>query len=441
MSDTALVKTSPQQSGIITTAQAFKGSLENWRQHHFHVLTPAAAFTALPPQWGLLPVKVEINPHEEGGEVYRDPLFCKQDEVCLTKNGLRKLQQALGASIATERTDPRTIANYWEVQATARYMGLDGTPQQHQATEELDLRDGTERSRKVLGQKNAVGALVAKRAKGHRNCEALAINAVIREFGIKQKYSLKELERPFMVVRMLFLPDMSNPTQAAIATQQALGGVSMLFPSTPLASLPPAHGDVIDGTTVQTSSAQPARQIETTPKASKVDTVDVDLESGTHSIVLESGVVALTEHLEVAKAAQRAKKNGQGVVIATEQRGNEVFITELQIANAGSTQAATTKTAGAPSAMPDGTTTIADIKKVDSPKDAKRPWKRYDVTFANGEVASTFSQTLHQLIDEANQQKARVRITTSEREGYNDNLDSLEIIDKRQQSLPDPGDL
>lgn len=95
--------------------------------------------------------------------------------------------------------------------------------------------------------------------------------------------------------------------------------------------------------------------------------------------------------------------------------------------------------------IPDGTTTIVEVKKASGvkKKDGKpdQPWSKYDVTFATGEMATTFSQTVQQLIDAAQQQKARVRITTSEREGYNDNLDSLEIVDKRQQSLPDPGDL
>jgi len=98
--------------------------------------------------------------------------------------------------------------------------------------------------------------------------------------------------------------------------------------------------------------------------------------------------------------------------------------------------------ADAAGSMPDGSTTIMEVKR-DKGTNAKtqRPWVRYDVTFATGEIASTFSQSLQQLVDDAQQQKARVRITTTEREGYNDSLDSLEIVDKRQQSLPDPGDL
>lgn len=96
--------------------------------------------------------------------------------------------------------------------------------------------------------------------------------------------------------------------------------------------------------------------------------------------------------------------------------------------------------------MPDGATTIVEVKRSSGVKRKEgkppTPWSKYDVTFATGEIATTFSQSLQKVVDEAEQTKARVRIETSfVREGYNDNLDKIEIVDKRQQSLPDPGEL
>jgi hypothetical protein len=90
--------------------------------------------------------------------------------------------------------------------------------------------------------------------------------------------------------------------------------------------------------------------------------------------------------------------------------------------------------------IPDGSTTILEVKPNKS-QDPKNPWVRYDVTFGTGQIASTFSQTMHKLIDDAVAQKARVRVETVENEGYNDKITKLEIVDKRQQSLPNPGDL
>ncbi len=429
------------KSGIITTPSEFRGSVQRWRENRFHVLSPAVDFTALPPQWGLLPVKVEINTDETVGEVYRDPLFCKEGEVCLTKNGLTKISQAAGMSIKTTRMDPRTIANYWEVQAAVRITGLDGTPQEWTATEELDLRDGSERSKKVMGRNNATGALIASRSKGMRNCEARAINAAIRLYGIKQKYTLKELESPFIVVRMLFQPDMSNPTQAAIATSQALGGVSALYQSTPLASLPAAHGDVIDVIPGHTGTQGAPVDDTPRPKPLTVESVAHDMDAGLYTIRFTGQPAAFTDQSDVAQVAQRAKKEGQGVTVETETREGKVFILELQVVavSAAEQKPVASTSAAAKETLPDGTTTIAKVERVDSPRGAAKPWRRYDVVFANGEIASTFSQTLHQLIDDADRQKALVRIETSEREGYNDNLDKLEIVDKRQQKLPADG--
>lgn len=93
--------------------------------------------------------------------------------------------------------------------------------------------------------------------------------------------------------------------------------------------------------------------------------------------------------------------------------------------------------------LPDGTTTIVKVNKASGAKTTNgksTPWTKYDVTFATGEIATTFSQTIQQLVDDAERQKAPVRIETSPQEGYNDKIERLTIIDKRQQSLPVSGE-
>jgi hypothetical protein len=81
--------------------------------------------------------------------------------------------------------------------------------------------------------------------------------------------------------------------------------------------------------------------------------------------------------------------------------------------------------------------TVAKVEKA-SGKQGKtgRDWTRYDVTFSTGEIASTFSQTMQQLIDEAVTQKAAVKYSTSPNEGYNDKIETFAIVDTRQGSLP-----
>jgi hypothetical protein len=182
-----------------------------------------------------MPAQVRINPDVTAGEVYQDRLFCKEGEVALTKLALSKIAAVAGMSIDTYRTDPRTIPNLWEVKATARFMGIDGTLQALAATEELDLRDGTARAERVMGSNRSTAALQAVRAKGLRNCETRAINAAVRAFGIKQKYTIAELQKPFVVLRVVFQPDLSDPEVRRMVAARALQGSAVSAPTLPAA--------------------------------------------------------------------------------------------------------------------------------------------------------------------------------------------------------------
>lgn len=72
---------------------------------------------------------------------------------------------------------------------------------------------------------------------------------------------------------------------------------------------------------------------------------------------------------------------------------------------------------------------VTVVKVMASGKHPKtgRP-SRFDVTFSTGEIASTFSETLQQLILEAHAQKAPVRFSTEPNEGYNDKLVTFSMV-------------
>lgn len=243
--------TRPSTPAVIQTPDEYFSSVSTWQQKNFHVLSPVVQFTSLPAQHAIVASFVQLDPNPENGEVYSDPLFCKNGEVAIAKIGLSKIAQAAGMTIKTERTDPRTIQNYWEVRATARYLGLDGNPQELDATVEYDLRDSSPRVRSFSDKQKA-----AARTHGLRGAEARAINAAIRLFGIKQKYSIDELRKPFVALRVLWQPDMKDPEQARIVTQQKLQGTTSLYPhvgGTNVGSTGPQVIDVIG----ETSSPAP----------------------------------------------------------------------------------------------------------------------------------------------------------------------------------------
>lgn len=238
---------------VITTPDEYRASLSRWQSASFHVLSPAVNFSGLPPSYGMVAALVQINPNPDAGDVYRDSLFCDEGEVAIAKLGLSKIAQAAGMSIKTERVDPMPRERYyWEVRATVRYIGLDGTPQELDATSEYDLRDGSpriEKMRKAAAKKSrsADAQIEGARTHGLRGCEARAINAAIRQFGIRQKYTVQELQKPFVAVRVMYQPDMSDPETRRQVTERALQGTTALY-GAPKAIAAPQVIDVIGAT-------------------------------------------------------------------------------------------------------------------------------------------------------------------------------------------------
>jgi hypothetical protein len=245
---------------VITTPDQYRDALERWQQH-YNILTPFTNVSGIAPSFGIIASVIKINPDPAAGEVYsgftesgaKAMPFLKgekgkpSEELAIAKVGLRKLAECGGISTHTERTDPRTLAHYWEFRAVVTYRGIDGTLITREATFEWDLRDGSDRLKGWTPNQITEG-----RKNGLRSCEARAINAAIRECGcgIKQKYTRAELERPFVVIRVGFQPDMSDPAVKQAVTLRALEGTSTLYP-TQRRDLPPASGgDVIEGTLV-----------------------------------------------------------------------------------------------------------------------------------------------------------------------------------------------
>lgn len=204
----------------------------------FHILTPMSSFSALAPQHGLVVTKVHIDSDPANGEVYSDKLFCKtgshdplDDEVALTKIALRRFAIAGGWNLKPEIL--KIEKNYWLVRASNTFVGIDGAKQVLEATEEYDLRDG---SPQVQGMSAA--RLNAARSHGLRGAEARALNAALREFGIRQKFTRRDLQKPFILMRMMFLPDVNNQDQMRMVAERAMAGVHAFFPHAQATSQP-----------------------------------------------------------------------------------------------------------------------------------------------------------------------------------------------------------
>lgn len=279
---------------VITTPAQFNDRLKLWTDRHYNVICAVTNFSALPPQYVLAVSVVQLNPDPKAGEVYGDPLWCKKasdakdapfTELAPTKTALRKLASAAGISITTQRTDPRTIQHFWEFKATATRRNIDGSVEVREATKEWDMRDGSAQ----IGKRWTPNQIQAFRANGLRHCESRAANAAVREFGIKQKYTVEELRKPFIVVTPTFVPDMTDPEQRKLVAQNALSGTAMLYQA-PRQALPAPtdyvhDADVIEGEAATGSETKPAETAkdpaDVPPNPRAVRIVKVETVTGT----------------------------------------------------------------------------------------------------------------------------------------------------------------
>jgi hypothetical protein len=337
-------------AAAITTPEAFTAALARWEQH-FNVLTPFQTFSHLAPGWGISGTICQISPDTRPDgprEVYGGLPFLKGNEVALAKKGLRKLAEAGGISTQTYEL-PTGERFYWKVKAVATYRGIDGTPMQREATKEWDLRDGSPQMRGWKPDQVHEG-----RKHGLRNCEARAINAAIRECGcgIDQKYTVDQLRKPFLVVRVAFQPDMSDPEVKRLVTQAAMGATSALYGSS--AALPAAPRAIADdeddeprrvgGSVVDAAAAKPAADPNVPPVEGAVRIAKVDSKSGekngrkwTRFLITDShGVEHSTFDTAIRDAAEKALASKAWVEIIEEQDGQ--YRNLVEIAPAGRDQ-------------------------------------------------------------------------------------------------------
>lgn len=221
-----------------------------------HVLSPVTHIGSLPALWKIVPTLVHINPDPAGKEVYRDPLFCEEGEVALTKVGLRRVAQAATLNTECVRLDSGTVPHLFEFLGRIKFRGFDAQWHTYEAPVLWDLRDGapfvkrllnsaerneTRRKRNVSPEDWIKKQLDAARYHGYRNGASRAVNAAIREFGLNQKYTQDELRKPFVCFAMVVNPNLQDPEQERMVLAAALGATSLLgYPQGAAAALPAA---------------------------------------------------------------------------------------------------------------------------------------------------------------------------------------------------------
>ncbi len=219
-------------------------------EREVNLVAPVATIDSIPAMHAisLRAVKIDAstNQYGQGPEVYRDGRFCQGDEVALGGVALQKIMAAAGVQVlARTRVDDRSDPNYCDMEITLAVRDYDGTFRQVVAGKEVDLRDGSPET--VKPEKDAGGrktgrvvpldasALGDKRRHIQSLAETKAMYRALRKIlQLRQKYTRAELERPFVIPKLVPNLDPGDPDQKRALIAMATGAETRLFGHQPL---------------------------------------------------------------------------------------------------------------------------------------------------------------------------------------------------------------
>lgn len=190
---------------------------------------------------------VELSPEPKDGDVY---FHSESGKFVPTKQGLMKLAVCAGIMwdpSETKRTDNRQDRDYVSYQAVGGVRKADGTPVWLKAEWDIDfevleeeLKGQYEKSGKKAKKTGQAlqdyvdycvkRDLLYRRKHKIKLCEAGAMNRVVRALlGLKAGYTQAELKKPFVVARIVFRPDYSDPEIRKIMLQKSMESVTGIY--------------------------------------------------------------------------------------------------------------------------------------------------------------------------------------------------------------------
>lgn len=214
---------------------------------------------------------IELSPEPANGDVY---FHSESGKFVPTKQGLMKLALCAGIMwnpAETKRTDNRQDRDYVSYQAVGGVRKADGSPVWLKAEYDMDFEVIEEELREQYektGKKNKKSGeelqdyidycvkrdLLYKRKNKVKLSEAGAMNRVVRALlGLKAGYTKAELKKPFVVARIVFRPDYSDPEIRRIMIQKSMESVTGVY------------GPVAPDPSADPSDVEPAIDVETLP--------------------------------------------------------------------------------------------------------------------------------------------------------------------------------
>jgi hypothetical protein len=252
--------------------------LEEYRKKgSYNVLVPTLTIQEISPLHKPVLEIVRINPDAKGGEVYE--IVQGSGDFSMRAVALQKIGYAAGLiwnAKGCGRTDDGTNPEIVSYRAEAAVRKEDGTYMPLNAEYMVDLKvieeetresyekksqtlmadkkkrgdKFTEEDRKNYVEKSVKRDMLQKRKFRLQLAQTGAMDRVIRKIlGLKGTYKKEELEKPFVVPKIAFSPDVNDPKVRELLLKQGMDATSALFgPDTErgMIDFQPAHDQAID---------------------------------------------------------------------------------------------------------------------------------------------------------------------------------------------------
>jgi hypothetical protein len=160
-----------------------------------------------------------------GPEVYRGK-FCAANERALGKVAIEKIDAAAGVQLLQRRRlDDRSDPYYCEIEVTKALRDYDGMWRQTTKTKAVDLRNGSPDAASMKPSQ-----LAQARSRIQELAESKAgLRASRTLLHLKQKYTVEDLAKAFVVPKLVPALDPNDPDQKRALIAMATGGEAQLF--------------------------------------------------------------------------------------------------------------------------------------------------------------------------------------------------------------------
>ena len=240
-----------QETGIATGYQRDAAKITqhlSTASEKYHLVAPATAIASVPEGCEVAISQIQIDADPRNGEVYDVGM----GKFGLGKSALDRVAAAAGVTWdahQSRRLDDGRDPRYCSWLAVGTYRHFDGTEVQIMGTKEMDLRHNSPQvealeQRAASKNRSADNQIREMRLHIAAHAETKARLRAIRSLGIRTAYTREELNKPFVVAKLMWTGATDDPVLRAEAFRMRaaamMGGMRALYGPGPQVALPAA---------------------------------------------------------------------------------------------------------------------------------------------------------------------------------------------------------